>query len=240
MKNSSKSLAFIFAAGLASSFAFAAIAADDKHKDHAKDGHKHVDGEKHGDKSDKTGKSDKKMAAAQVGKAAPAFTLKTTDGKDWSLSDAAGKIVVLQWVNPECPVCQRVMKDGTVTEGMKGATEASKDVVFVMINSSAARPSSLEGTAAYLKEHKMTAPALLDNDGAVGQLYGAKTTPHIFVIDGKGVLRYQGAIDDSADGSGKGKTNYVTTAVQQIAGNETVAPTETKPYGCGVKYAKKS
>jgi peroxiredoxin len=185
----------------------------------------------------KEGKKAEKGAQAKVGEAAPNFTLKTTDGKEWSLSDAKGKVVVLEWINPECPICVRVMKDGTVANTIKGVTEQFSDVVYVAINSSAARPSSLEGTAAYMKEHKVEIPALLDNDGAVGLMYGAKTTPHCYVIDANGVLVYQGAIDNN-DGRGDGKMNYVVNAVTQLKKGESVSPSETKPYGCSVKYKK--
>ena len=188
------------------------------------------------DAAQKAGKMDGKKATAKVGEAAPNFTLKTTEGKEWSLSDAKGKVVVLEWINPECPICVRVMKDGTVANTIKGVTEQFSDVVYVAINSSAARPASLEGTAAYMKEHKVDIPALLDNDGAVGLLYGAKTTPHCYVIDANGVLVYQGAIDNNDKGDGK--MNYVVNAVTQLKAGESVSPSETKPYGCSVKYKK--
>ncbi len=175
-------------------------------------------------------------AGAKVGEAAPNFTLKTTDGKDWSLSDAKGKVVVLEWVNPNCPVCVRVCKEGIVADTLKGCKEQFADVVYVAINSSAAQPDSLAATAEYLKSHKLEVPALLDNDGKVGQMYGARTTPHCYVIDQNGVLVYQGAIDDSP--SGGAKTNYVVNAVKQLKAGEKVSPSETKPYGCSVKYKK--
>jgi hypothetical protein len=87
-----------------------------------------------------------------------------------------------------------------------------------------------------MKEHKVDIPALLDNDGAVGLLYGAKTTPHCYVIDANGVLVYQGAIDNNDKGDGK--MNYVVNAVTQLKAGESVSPSETKPYGCSVKYKK--
>jgi peroxiredoxin len=173
---------------------------------------------------------------AKVGEAAPAFTLKTTDGKDWSLSDAKGKVVVLEWVNPNCPVCVRVCESGVVADTLKGCKEQFEDVVYVAINSSAAQPDSLKATAEYLKAHKLEIPALLDEEGKVGQMYGARTTPHCYVIDQNGVLVYQGAIDDSP--SGGAKTNYVVNAVKQLKAGEKVSPSETKPYGCSVKYKK--
>jgi len=182
----------------------------------------------------KAQRGDKAAAGAKVGEAAPGFTLKTADGKDWSLSDAAGKVVVIEWVNPECPVCERVMKDGTVAATLKGVKDQFPDAVYLAINSSAARPSSFDATPDYLKNNKIDIPALFDRDGAVGKQYGARTTPHCFVIDAKGVLVYKGAIDNSQGGDGK--TNYVVQAVTQLKKGEKVTPGETKPFGCSVKY----
>jgi peroxiredoxin len=193
------------------------------------------DGGKDGGKGERRAqRGDKAAAGAKVGEAAPGFTLKTADGKDWSLSDAAGKVVVIEWVNPECPVCERVVKDGTVAATLKGVKDQFPDAVYLAINSSAARPSSFDATPDYLKNNKIDIPALFDRDGAVGKQYGARTTPHCFVIDAKGVLVYKGAIDNSQGGDGK--TNYVVQAVTQLKKGEKVTPGETKPFGCSVKY----
>lgn len=235
-----KLISIVLAGSLAAGFTTLAFSQDTgapaKHSEHSKkDGAK--EGKKEGKRDEK--KDEKKGesgAKAKIGQAAPNFTLKTTDGKDWSLSDAKGKVVVLEWINPECPVCVRVMKDGIVANTIKGCKEQFGDVVYVAINSSAARPSSLDGTAAYMKEHKVEIPALLDKEGSVGQMYGAKTTPHCFVIDAKGVLVYQGAIDNSDKGDGK--MNYVVNAVTQLKKGESVSPSETRPFGCSVKYKK--
>lgn len=178
----------------------------------------------------------KSAPMAEVGKPAPNFTLKTTDGKEWSLSDAKGKVVVLEWVNPECPVCVRVCEQGVVAETVKGVKELFPDAVYVAINSSAARPSSLSNTASYLASYNLAIPALLDSEGSVGKMYGAKTTPHCYVIDANGVLVYQGAIDDGPNGNAK--MNYVVNAAKAIKAGEAVSPSTTKPYGCGVKYKK--
>ena len=193
------------------------------------------DGGKDGGKGERRAqRGDKAAAGAKVGEAAPGFTLKTADGKDWSLSDAKGKVVVIEWVNPECPVCERVMKDGTVAATIKGVKEQYPDAVYLAINSSASRPSSFDATPAYLKDNKIEIPALFDRDGKVGKSYGARTTPHCFVINAEGVLVYKGAIDNSQGGDGK--TNYVVQAVTQLKKGEKVTPGETKPFGCSVKY----
>lgn len=205
---------------------------------HAEKGdHKHEGTKPEAKKEEKKDEKKAEMAKAEIGKAAPNFTLKTTEGKDWSLTDAKGKIVVLEWCNPECPACQGVSKDGTVTTMLTDLKGIDSNVVVVFINSSAASQTSLDATGAYLKEHKINVPALLDTEGSVGKLYDARTTPHCYVIDDKGVLRYSGAIND-AKGGKAATMNYVVNAVKQIKGGETVSPDTTKPYGCAVKYKK--
>ena len=175
---------------------------------------------------------------AKVGQKAPEFSLVDTKNQKHSLSDFAGKIVVLQWINPDCPVCKRVMSDGVVTKAMADAKAAAPDVVWLLINSTNYMDPA--GTSKYLEANKLTVPGLIDRDGTVGRMYNARTTPHIFVIDDKGILRYAGAIDDDESGAkakaGEKVTNYAAQAVKQIKAGETVEPSTTRPYGCSVKY----
>jgi peroxiredoxin len=172
---------------------------------------------------------------AKVGKKAPEFTLKDAKGKEYKLSDYKGKMVVLQWINPDCPVCRRCAETGLVTRMHEDVKKLDKNTVFLTINSTHYMKPDVN--APYLKKNKINAPALIDQDGKVGQMYGARTTPHLYVIDDKGVLRYSGAIDDDRRGSkGKDAMNYVLNTVRQIKSGETVAPDQTKPYGCSVKY----
>jgi peroxiredoxin len=175
--------------------------------------------------------------AAKVGEKAPAWTLKDIKGKEWKSTDLANKIVVLEWVNPGCPVCKGAHQDGripTMVKELKGMS----DVQFVAINSS--HFTNVKENEDALKAYGIDYPVLLDVEGTVGRAFGAKTTPHIFVIDTQGVLRYQGALDN---GGPRGQTsdgspvqNYVLNAVNQIKAGETVSPENTTPYGCGVKY----
>ncbi len=175
---------------------------------------------------------------AQIGEAAPTFALEDSTSKRHALADYKGKIVVLQWINPDCPVCTRVSSTGLVTAMKSQLAQISDNVVHLDINSTHYMEPSVG--AEYLKKYKIDVPALIDRDGKVGRLYGAQTTPHMFVIDTRGVLRYQGAIDDDPYGSkGGDATNYVVQAVRQIVANETVSPDITKPYGCSVKYAER-
>ena len=171
-------------------------------------------------------------AHAKVGEAAPAFTLKDTAGKDVSLSDFAGKVVVLEWMNPGCPICKGKVEDGSVAKMMADSKAINPDVVFLFINSTAATADKPQESADYLKNNKIEAPALIDGDGKVGHAYGARTTPHCFVIGADGKLAYDGAIDD------QGSTNYVVGAVKALKEGKAPSPATTKPYGCSVKYKK--
>ncbi len=170
---------------------------------------------------------------AKVGAAAPDFTLKGADDKEYKLSDYKGKVVVLEWMNPGCPVCREVCESGKVGTMMKDVKAITPDAVFLFINSTAATAGDPKASADYLAKNKIDAPALIDGNGKVGHAYGAERTPHLFVIAADGTLAYTGAIDD------KGDKNYVVNAVKQLKAGETVAPAVTKSYGCGVKYAKK-
>ena len=180
-------------------------------------------------------------AAATVGQPAPAFTLTDTKGTTHSLADFAGKTVVLEWFNHECPFVKKHYGAGNMQRQQAAAT--GKGVVWLTINSSAAGKQghvNAEQANAILGEWKASPTAfLLDHDGTVGQAYGAKTTPHMYVIDGTGVLRYNGAIDSnpSADPADiPGATQYVEAALGDLAANRAVARGTTQPYGCSVKY----
>ena len=184
---------------------------------------------------DKEGK--KEMKGAKVGEAAPAWTLKDTKGKEWKSTDFADQIVVLEWVNPQCPVCKGAHKDGRIPDMVKQLKELG--ATHIAINST--HNTTADQNDAALKEYGVEYPVLLDNEGTVGRAFGARTTPHMFVIDTKGVLRYSGALDNNAKGdkSGADLTNYALSAVKQIKAGETVSPDYTQPYGCSVKYAKR-
>jgi peroxiredoxin len=183
-------------------------------------------------------------ATATVGKPAPAFTLKDLDGKEVKLSSFKGKVVVLEWFNPGCPYVKKSHTVGSLVDTAKKHTD--KGVVWLAINSSA---PGLQGNELSLntesaKTWAMGHPVLRDEDGTVGKAYGATNTPHMFVIDKKGVLAYAGAIDNSPDAEKKsapdGKlVNYVDDAVASVTAGKPVAVTTSKAYGCSVKYAKK-
>jgi protein-disulfide isomerase len=179
--------------------------------------------------------------ATKVGDPAPAFTLTDTNGKQHALGDFKGKVVVLEWFNHDCPFVKKHYDSGNMPALQSRYT--AKDVVWLSINSSAPGKQgnyTPEQANELSKEKKSGATyVLLDPDGKVGREYGAKTTPHMYVIDGKGVLRYEGAIDsvsstDQADI--KDATNYVASAVDAVMAGKAVDPSVTQSYGCAVKY----
>ncbi|MBS0196569.1 MAG: thioredoxin family protein [Planctomycetes bacterium] len=197
---------------------------------------------KHEKKQDKNAKhsdkhAEKKAETAKVGESAPEFKLKDTDGKDVNLADYKGKVVVLEWFNPDCPfIIKHHQKNNTFNDLYTKYN--AKGVVFLAINSGAEgkQGAGAERSAKAKTEYKMQYPILMDGNGKVGQMYGAKTTPHCFVIGKDGKLLYQGAIDDDKSPETPGKTNYVAKALDEILAGSTVSTPETKSYGCPVKY----
>jgi peroxiredoxin len=179
-------------------------------------------------------------AKLEIGKAAPAFELKDLDGKAVKLADFKGKVVVLEWFNPECPFVVRQHSEGPLKDA---AAKATKDgVVWLAINSSGPgkEGNGVEKNKKAVADWKMEYPVLVDEDGTVGTAYGSKNTPTMYIIDAKGMLAYHGAIDNAADGKPEGGTlvKYVETALAEIKAGKAVSKAETKAYGCGVKYAK--
>lgn len=182
-------------------------------------------------------------AGAEPGQAAPDFSLSGLDGKTVQLADLKGKTVVLEWFNPECPFVKAAHTKGSLVD--TAARHAKDGVVWLAINSAAPgkQGHGAELNRAAAKAFGLTHPILLDEGGAVGRAYGATNTPHLFVIDREGKLAYRGAIDNSPDGeraspAGGALVNYVDAALADLAAGRAVKVAQTKPYGCGVKYAK--
>ncbi len=174
---------------------------------------------------------------AKVGEKAPGFTLTDTDGKTHNLSDFEGKVVVLEWFNPECPfVVKHHAKNSTMAD--LSNEFVGDEVVWVAINSGAPgkQGSGLELNKKMKSEWKISYPILLDESGQVGKMYGAKTSPHMYIIDKDGTLKYQGAIDNNPSATTLGDVNFVEQALNEVLAGETVTTAETKPYGCSVKY----
>ena len=181
------------------------------------------------------------LAAAVVGQPAPAFTATDLSGKPVSLADFKGKTVVLEWHNFGCPFVQKHYRSGNMQALQK--KYAGQGVVWLSVVSSAPGNQGYV-TAPEANEHvkavgAVPAAVLLDPDGKVGRLYGAQTTPHMYVIDPKGTLVYMGAIDNKESTDVKDvatATNYVAAALDAGKSGKPIAVNTTKPYGCGVKY----
>jgi peroxiredoxin len=174
-----------------------------------------------------------------VGSPAPSFQLASLDGNSHSLLDYKGKIVVLEWTNPGCPVVQRHYRDGLMPALQKECLD--KGVVWLVINSTNpghANFKPAEDLKRIYGEWKAAFSSyLIDADGKVGKAFGAKTTPHMFIVDKAGNLAYHGAVDDDPQGTRPDRMNYIKLAIGSLLKGETVATTATKPYGCSVKYA---
>jgi peroxiredoxin len=173
---------------------------------------------------------------AEVGQPAPDFNLQDETGAKHALSQYRGKVVVLEWTNPECPFVQRHYADKTMQKTL--ASYAGKPVVWLVIDSS--QSNTPAKSAAWKKEQGFTPPVLQDASGTVGHAYGAKTTPEMYVIDVAGVLRYAGAIDDDPRGRNPSAVNYVRQAVDALEAGKPVPVTTSQPYGCTVKYKSNS
>lgn len=182
------------------------------------------------------------FAGAELGKPAPDFTLTDLDGKEVKLASFKGKTVVLEWFNPDCPFVKASHSKGSLVDAAKRARATG--VVWLSINSGAPgkQGTGVEKNKAAAKTWAMENPVLLDESGAVGKAYGATNTPHLFIIDAKGNVVYRGAPDNSPDGealSPQGGTlvKYVEAALGDLAAKRAVSLTESKAWGCTVKYA---
>lgn len=178
---------------------------------------------------------------AEIGSKAPDFVLKDLDGRDVRLSDSRGKVTVLEWFNPQCPFVNLSHTKGS----LKGAAarHTAEGVVWLGIDSAAPGKQGYDPEAirAAVARFGIGHPILRDETGAVGHLYGATNTPHMFVIDRSGTLVYAGAIDNSPDAEGQSPqggslVNFVDAALDDLGAGRPVRTPRTKPYGCGVKY----
>lgn len=181
-------------------------------------------------------------AAVQSGEPAPLFEAMAASGETVNLEDYRGKIVVLEWTNPECPYVQKHYETGNMQSLQLKAKNG--EVVWLTLNSSApgmqGHLSPLQAVQMLKKNGAVPEAYLLDPKGKIGHEYGASTTPHIFVIDKEGTLVYQGAIDNNSSArhsAVEGAENYVLTTLEALEKGEVVDPSSTQPYGCSVKYA---
>jgi peroxiredoxin len=180
------------------------------------------------------------LAAAELGKAAPDFALVGLDGSQVRLSEHKGKIVVLEWFNPECPFVKQSHTEGEL-KGM-AARYKEQGVVWLAVNSNAdgKQGAGADENREGKEKFAMDYPVLFDKDGKVGRAYGAERTPHMYVIDDKGVLVYRGAIDNTKGGDAddvEKVVNYVADAIADVKAGKPVRQTQTEAWGCTVKYS---
>lgn len=173
-------------------------------------------------------------AGSRTGKIAPEFRLTSYDGRTISLSDYKGKIVVLEWLNYECPFVRHHYEEAKTMIKLADKYK-DKNVFWLAINSTS--HLTTEKTEEFADKHKIRFPILDDRSGRTGRAYGARTTPHMFIIDTKGRIAYAGAIDNSPLGRKKeGVINYVDKALAELKTGKVVSIPNTEPYGCSVKY----
>lgn len=174
---------------------------------------------------------------AQLGKEAPGFELVDHEGNTVSLADYEGKVLVLEWINPDCPFVKRHYGLGTMKDLAEKYQE--QDVVWLAVNST--HYMNQETNKKWAEKYELPYPILMDADGSVGRMYGAKTTPHMYIIDSTGKLVYQGGIDTQAAARGPLKddtVNLVAQALDEVLAEKDVSQSQSKPYGCSVKYKK--
>ncbi|WP_462330440.1 thioredoxin family protein [Thiohalocapsa halophila] len=180
-------------------------------------------------------------AAPEVGKAAPAFTGTDTSGETWALADLRGTPVILEWTNHDCPYVVKHYESGNMQALQKEATEAGYTWLSVISSAPGKQGHVSAEQADDLTASRNAAPTavLLDPKGDIGKAYGARTTPHMFIIDAQGTLVYMGGIDDKPTtdlADVEGAENYVRLAMADLAAGESVDKAVTRPYGCSVKY----
>lgn len=182
------------------------------------------------------------LAVATVGQPAPAFTVADTNGKPVSLADFKGKHVVLEWVNPGCPFVVKHYSSSNMQGTQKEAT--AKGVVWLTVSSTAPDASDYKkpaDLAKWMQGQKAAATAtLMDDDGKLGKAYGARTTPHMYIVDPAGTLVYAGGIDDKPSSNAAdipSSKNYVKAALAETLAGKPVTQASTRPYGCSVKYS---
>jgi peroxiredoxin len=185
---------------------------------------------------------EKQATTAKIDEIAPDFTLADMEGEKYTISEYKGKFVVLEWTNMDCPFVKKHYKSGNMQSLQKEYAE--KDVVWLRICSSAPGKQGYfdaKTIETRTKEDKSRAAAyLVDADGKVGRMYGARTTPHMFIIDKEGKLIFAGGIDDKPSTNTadvKAATNYVADCLDAALAGEKIDVKTSRPYGCAVKYS---
>lgn len=180
-------------------------------------------------------------AAATVGQPAPAFSLQDTSGRTRTLAEFKGKTVVLEWINPGCPFVRKHYDSANLPGLQQEFT--GKQVVWLAINSTEKAATDYlpaAELAAWVHARKGAPSAMLmDEEGTVGRAYGARTTPHLYIVNAAGTLVYAGGIDSIASarvGDIKAATNYVRQGLDELQDGKSISQPVTAPYGCTIKY----
>lgn len=181
------------------------------------------------------------LAAPKVGAPAPGFTGTSATGEQVALSDLRGKTVVLEWTNHDCPYVRKHYRSGNMQALQKDATAGGVTWLSIISSAPGTQGHVSPEKASTLSTERGATPShvLLDPDGTIGRTYAARTTPHMYVIDADGVLRFMGGIDDRPSSSVsdiEGATNYVRAALEDLGAGREVATPVARPYGCSVKY----
>lgn len=181
------------------------------------------------------------IAAPQVGKAAPDFSAVASDGKTYTLSELRGQRVILEWTNHDCPYVRKHYNSGNMQALQQEA--AAQDYLWLSIISSApgkqGHVDADEANALSSKREASPSAVLFDESGDIGKAYGARTTPHMYIVDEDGTLLYAGGIDDKPTSNPDDiatSTNYVRQAMAELEAGKAVSVTASRPYGCSVKY----
>tara|TARA_R100001244_G_scaffold39766_11_gene35999 strand:+ start:1978 stop:2598 length:621 start_codon:yes stop_codon:yes gene_type:complete len=183
------------------------------------------------------------LAAAQKnGTISQDFKLTDVNGKTVQLSQFRGKTVILEWHNPGCPFVAKHYNSGNMQATQKAARQ--QGAIWLTINSGAkgkqGHMTGAEATALIDRQDIQSSNYLFDTKGVVGKAYGARTTPHMYIIDGEGILVYQGGIDDKPTANPadiKQARNHVLGALKEMKSGDTISIAQSRPYGCSVKYA---
>jgi peroxiredoxin len=186
--------------------------------------------------------TNKAQAAVDTGARAPNFSVRDASGATRTLAEFAGRTVILEWTNRGCPYVQKHYNSQNMQD-LQGETTDDGIVWLSVISSAPGEQGYVDGPQALVHAREVSAQPsaiLLDPTGVMGRAYGARTTPHMYIINPEGVLVYQGAIDDRPSARPEtlqGATNYVRAALADLAAGRAVATAQTTPYGCSVKYA---
>jgi peroxiredoxin len=181
------------------------------------------------------------VSSAEIGAGAPDFELHDATGRVHRLSQYRGKLVVLEWFDPECPFVAYAYDDGPLAE--METRSAASGIVWLSLYSTRAERTALAPSLLreFSERRRLRAPILIDPEGLVAKVYGARTTPHMFLINERGTIVYGGALDNAPMGRverASAKTNYVETAIGDLRSGHAVTTSSTRPYGSPIQFPR--